>query len=110
MTMIIWKEILKDGNSQRWEHRGSKLITYKKAISQGTNRSPAHWKTLRKAAKKGAPMTNPIAQPLKRSATNKPGVVLLKPCFSSRTKVWYTESGIVGIDDTKKTTHANAIE
>ena len=82
MTMMSWKEIMK-------------------AMSHGTKRSPAHWKILRKMARKGAPRTKATAQDLKRSVMKILGVVLLKPCFSSRTKVPYQESGNVGIVDKK---------
>jgi len=36
-------------------------------------------------------VTKPIAQLFRRSVTNNVGVVLLSPCFSSKTNVWYTE-------------------
>ena len=41
------------------------------------------------------------AQLLRRSATKRPGVVLLKPCFSSNTGVL---SGSVGMNETKYST------
>lgn len=61
--------------------------TYMNAMSQGTNRSPAHLKMYRKAAKKGEPRTKASPHPLMRSMTNRLGVVLLNPCFSSSTNV-----------------------
>lgn len=61
---------------------------YMNPMSHGTKRSPAHLKTKRNAAKKGAPRTSERAQLLKKSMTKRLGVVLLKPCFSSRTNVW----------------------
>ena len=79
-------------------------------MSHGTKRSPAHLNTHKNAAKKGAPMANPIPQLFSRSVTNSEGVVLLKPCFSSNTKVEYIENGRVGIDDMKYTTQENATD
>jgi len=75
--------------------------TYKNAIKNGMKLSPAHLKIFKKAARNGAPNTNPTSQPLMVSVTNNPGVVLLNPCFSSRTKVWYAESGMLGIEETR---------
>ena len=79
-------------------------------MSQGTKRSPAHLKMARNAERKGAPMTKPTAQDLRRSVTKRRRVVLLKPCFSSRTKVWYTESGSDGREEMKKRVKANAMD
>lgn len=52
----------------------------------------------------------PSAQLLIMSVMNRPGVVLLKPCFSSRTNVEYTESGRDGIVDTKTRTPTKTID
>jgi len=52
-------------------------------------------------------MANPMAQLLKVSATKRAGVVLLKPCFSSRMKVWYIPKGRVGIMDVNVSTKTN---
>jgi hypothetical protein len=60
---------------------------YRKPMSHGTNLSPAHLKTYRKAARNGAPITKPSPQVLNKSPTNRDGVVLLKPCSSSSTNV-----------------------
>ena len=79
-------------------------------MSQGTKRSPAHLKIARKAERKGAPMTKPTAHDLRRSVTKRRRVVLLKPCFSSRTNVWYTESGSDGSEERKNNVKANAID
>ena len=79
-------------------------------MSQGTKRSPAHLKMARKAERKGAPMTKPTAHDLRRSVTNSRRVVLLKPCFSSRTNVWYTESGSDGSEERKNSVNANAMD
>lgn len=67
---------------------------HRKAISHGKNLSPAHLKTYKKAERKGAPIAAVNNWLLTRSLTKRLGVVLLKPCFSSRTKVWYRENGI----------------
>lgn len=61
--------------------------TYKNAIKNGMKLSPAHLKIFKKAARNGPPRANPTNQPLTVSVTNSPGVILLNPCFSSRTKV-----------------------
>ena len=60
---------------------------YMNPINHGTKRSPAHWKMYRNTARKGEPSTKAKAHPLRRSVTKMRGVVLLKPCFSSKTKV-----------------------
>lgn len=81
-----------------------------KAINQGTNRSPAHLKMYKNAARNGPPRAKPSAHPLRRSATKRAGVVLLNPCFSSKTKVWYIDSGRVGIDEQKNKIATKAID
>lgn len=70
-------------------------------MSHGTKRSPAHLKTQINAERKGAPMASISSQLFKRSATNSFAVVLLKPCFSSSTNVWYKDKGMVGIVETR---------
>lgn len=79
-------------------------------MSQGTNLSPAHLNIFKNAAKKGAPITKPSPHPFSMSAMNNPGVVLLNPCFSSSTKVLYTESGIAGTEEMKNSTAEKAID
>ena len=61
--------------------------TYKNAIKNGMKLSPAHLKIFKKAARNGPPIANPTNQYLSVSVMNTRGVVLLNPCFSSRTKV-----------------------
>ena len=63
------------------------MKTHMKPINQGTKRSPAHLKIYKKRAKNGPPNTIPITQLLMKSVMKSLGVVLLKPCFSSRTNV-----------------------
>lgn len=79
-------------------------------MSHGTKRSPAHLKTYRKPAKKGAPIAKPMAQPLIRSVKKSKGVVLLNPCFSSNTNVWYHETGSDGSDEMRNNTTTNATD
>lgn len=86
MTMIIWNVILYNDVNLHAQNRVC-LSAHMKPMSQGTKRSPAHLKMDRNALRNGAPKANATAQPLTKSATNKPGVVLLNPCFSSNTKV-----------------------
>ena len=54
---------------------------------------------LRKAAKKGSPMTAPTSQPLRVSMMNNLSVDLLKPCRSSMTNVLYSDKGIDVTDE-----------
>jgi hypothetical protein len=86
-TIINWNVILVEEGGKTYQLANRHAVTHIKAMSHGTKRSPAHLKMYKKVARNGAPMANPRAHPLRRSATNKAGVVLLKPCFSSRTKV-----------------------
>ena len=81
-----------EGKPGRWCFSSKKQIvgtgrTYKNAIKNGMKLSPAHLKIFKNAARNGAPSANPTDQPLIVSMTNSLGVVLLNPCFSSRTKV-----------------------
>lgn len=82
-NVILYGCILLSFNDQRTKE----FRTHMKAINQGTNLSPAHSKMYKKTAKKGAPSTKAMAQPFNKSVTNNLGVVLLKPCFSSKTNV-----------------------
>ena len=41
-----------------------------KAISQGTNLSPAHWNIYKNTDKKGAPRASAIPHPFNKSMTN----------------------------------------
>ena len=95
--MIIWNDRLFSFSPYTSLRKSNN--THRKAMSHGTKRSPAHLNTHKNAAKKGAPMANPIPQLFSRSVTNSEGVVLLKPCFSSNTKVEYIENGRVGMGD-----------
>lgn len=70
------------------EHSRISRNAHKKPVNQGTKRSPAHLNIHKKADKNGAPITTASIHPLMRSVTKSFHVVLLKPCFSSRTKVW----------------------
>lgn len=91
MTMRSWEEIMKP-------------------INQGTKRSPAHWNMYKKAAKKGAPRAKAMSQLFTRSPTKRAGVVLLNPCFSSSTKVEYTDNGRVGKDESRYIVNENMID
>jgi hypothetical protein len=59
-----------------------------KSINHGTKLFPANSIILRNAARIGIPMTAMSNHVLIWSAIQSPGVVLLKPWRSSRTKVW----------------------
>lgn len=85
-TIRIWKENL-DADVSVFRTIVQTEQTHKNAIKNGIKLSPAHLNIFKKAARNGAPKANPTNQPFIVSVTNNPGVVLLNPCFSSRTKV-----------------------
>lgn len=53
-------------------------------------------------------MANASSQLLSKSMANNDGAVLLNPCFSSSTNVWYTESGVLIADENTNRIAANA--
>lgn len=77
---VIRYGILEQPSSQSSASRQMRYVAY--------NDAPAHLMMYRNAAKNGMPRAAPRAQPLTRSMKNRPGVCLLKPYFSSRTKFW----------------------
>src|SRR5258708_7292826 len=110
--MMSWNEILGGSHQHpcRSHKKREKIKTYMKPINHGTKRSPAHWKIYKKTARKGATRTKANPQPFKRSVMKSVGVVLLNPCFSSKTNVPYACSGKVGIEETTKRMNTNAMD
>ena len=53
-------------------------------------------------------MRSTNVQLFSKSVMNKVGVVLLNPCFSSSTNVWYTESSVLMRDKDRNSIPANA--
>jgi hypothetical protein len=83
---------------------------YMKPINHGTKRSPAHWKMYKNTARKGAPRTKASPQPFRRSVMKSAGVVLLNPCFSSKTNVPYACNGRVGIEERTNRMNTKAMD